>query len=140
MFFDLCILIFYNAYPWRYFFYFEFRQKVHIVYFWPHLLFGAQNFDKNWNVVPYSYYDGKVLISDQWRSCKTRKLKKCIFSNFFFFKPNLVVHLNEHVLIHIVCQKTKKIYVNPVVALFVLTSQPWEIKVIIQFCIIFNLT
>ena len=97
--FSLCMLIFYNAYPWRYFFYFEFRQKVHIVYFWPHLLFGAQNFRKNWNVVPYSYCDVKVLISGWWRSYKTRKLKKFVFSNFF--KSNLVVHRNEHVKYYI---------------------------------------
>ena len=95
MFFNLCILIFYNAYPWRYFFYFEFRQKVHIVYFCPHLLFGAQIFHKNWNIVPYSYYNGKILTSDRWRSYKTWKLKKCVFS--IFFKFNLVVHLNKHV-------------------------------------------
>ena len=82
VFFNLCILILYNAYPWRYSFYFEFRQKVHIVHFWLHLLFRAQNLHKNWNVVPYSYYDSKVLISDQWRSYKTIKLKKCVFSIF----------------------------------------------------------
>ena len=108
MFFNLCILIFYNAYPWRYFFYFEFRQKVHIVYFWPHLLFGAQNFFKNWNVVYMvpiaSYYDGKVSISDQWQSYKTRKLKKCVFS--IFFKSNLVVHFN------LISKKNKPLYLN----------------------------
>ena len=96
VFFNLCILIFYNAYPWRYFLYFEFRQKVHIVYFWPHLLFEAQNFCKNWNVVPYSYYDGKVLILARWRSYKTRKLKSVFLT--FFYKSNSVVHHNEHVL------------------------------------------
>ena len=105
VFFNLCILIFYNAYPWRYFFYFEFRQKVHIVYFWPHLLFGAQNFCKNWNVVPYSYYDGKVLISYRWRSYITRKFKKSVFS--IFFNSNLVVHLNEHVLLGYGAQRTE---------------------------------
>ena len=78
MFFNLCILIFYNAYPCRYFVYFEFRQKV---YFWPHLLFGAQNFRKYWNAVLCSYYDGKVLISDRWRTYKP-KFKKCVFSIF----------------------------------------------------------
>ena len=65
------------------------------MYLWPRLLFGVQNFCKNWNVVPYSYYDGKVLISDRWRSYETRKLKKCVFS--IFFKSTLVVHFNEHV-------------------------------------------
>ena len=68
------------------FFYFEFRQKVHIVYFLPHHLIGAQIFSKTWNVVLYSYYDGKVLVSDQWRSYKTRELKKSVFLAFFFFQ------------------------------------------------------
>ena len=78
----------------RYFFYFEFRQKVHVVYFWPHLLFWSPEFPQNRNVVSYSYYDGNVLISNRWRYYQTRKLKKSVFS--IFFKSNLVVHLNEH--------------------------------------------
>ena len=86
VFFNLWILIFCNAYPWSYFFYFEFRQKLHIVYFWPHVLFRAQNFCKNWNAVPYSYYYCKALISDWWWPYKTRKLKS-VFLAYFFLNP-----------------------------------------------------
>ena len=50
-----------------------------------HLFFGAQNFHENWNVVPYCYYNGKVLISDQWQSYKRGKLKKLFFT--FFSNP-----------------------------------------------------